>query len=271
MSARDKRSGARRLTVLKLGGSLLDHQEGPKVLDQVAAAWEAGQEILLVHGGGRELSRWLGRLSIESRFVRGQRVTSPEVLPVALMVLGGLINRRTVEELLRRGCPAVGLTGADGGGTLAEPISPSDLGAVGRVVSVNAPFYRRLIASRRLPVVASLGFSPDHGWLNINADLMAGALAAALQARRLLLMTDVPGVRDGGGATLSTLTLREMRRLIASGEARDGMIPKLEACRVALAARVPEVRILGPDETELSGTRVLRARPGRARLEAGRS
>jgi len=248
---------ARRLTVLKIGGSLIEDGSaaggsGPALLDRVAAAWEAGEEILLVHGGGAELGRWLERLGIGSRFVDGQRVTTKEALPVALMVLGGLINRRLVEALLGRGCPAVGLTGADGSGTRAAPDPRPGLGSVGRIVSVNAPFYRSLIAARRLPVVASLSLGPEGGWLNVNADLMAGALAAGLGARRLLMMTDVNGVRGGDGATLRTLTLPGLRRLIDSGTAREGMVPKLEACGVALAARVPEVRILGPDAAVLS-------------------
>jgi acetylglutamate kinase len=251
-----KRSGGRRLTVLKLGGSILDRPAGAAVLDEVAALWRTGEEILIVHGGGRELSLWLDRLSIESRFVGGQRVTSQEVLPIALMVLGGLVNRSTVAELGRRGCEAVGLTGADGGGTSVEPIDTASLGAVGRVASVNVAFYRNLIAGRRLPIVASLGFHPDHGWLNVNADLMAGALAAALKARRLLMMTDVPGVRGGDGAPIESLTLQEMRRLLRAGEASDGMIPKLHACRMALDARVPEVRILGSTEAGMRGTQV---------------
>src|SRR2546426_4219855 len=111
------------LAVVKIGGSVLERTPaGQAVLDQVAAAWRNGDEILVVHGGGAELSRWLGRLGIATSFVDGQRVTTAEILQVALMVLGGLINRRLVEGLVRRGCPAVGLTGADGAGSLALPI-----------------------------------------------------------------------------------------------------------------------------------------------------
>jgi acetylglutamate kinase len=238
------------LTVLKVGGRVLD--DGGAVLDAVARAWAGGDELLLVHGGGDELSRWLGRLGIGSRFVEGQRVTTEESLPVALMVLGGLVNRRLVEALLRRGCHAVGLTGADGGVTRAERIRNPPLGAVGRVVAVHPPLFRDLIAARRMPVVASLACDGDGGWLNVNADLMAAALAAGLQAARLLMMTDVPGVRAASGL-LPRLTLPGLQRLLASGEARDGMIPKLLACREALLAGVPEVRILGPQAAALAG------------------
>jgi acetylglutamate kinase len=263
---------ARRLTVLKLGGSLMGNG-GPRtaVLKQVADAWARGEKLLIVHGGGSELSGWLSRLGIDSRFIDGQRVTTEETLPVALMVLGGLINRRVVEALLHRGCPAIGLTGADGGGTDAVRVEDQDLGAVGRVVAVNAPLYQDLLDSGRMPVVASLTWSAEHGWLNVNADLMAAALAAGLGARRLILMTDVPGVQSADGTPLSRLTLNEVRSLIDSGAANNGMIPKLLACHEALRARIPEVLILGPCEADLTRALVGSAVNGtRVVPEAGR-
>jgi acetylglutamate kinase len=257
---------SRRFTVLKIGGSVLEAgAAGEMVLDRVAAAWESGEPLLVVHGGGAELSRWLALLGIASRFHDGLRVTTPETLPVALMVLGGLVNRRLVERLLRRGCPAVGLTGADGAGTVGAPADGATLGAVGAIASVNAAFYEGLIERRRLPVVASLAWSPASGWLNVNADVMAAALAAGLRARRLALLTDTPGVLGPDGSPITRLTIGELADLVASGTARDGMIPKLSACRAALAARVPEVEILGPGGI---GTRVV---PGGDPLtEAGR-
>ncbi len=157
---------------------------------------------------------------------------------------------------------------SDAGVTHAVPVDDRDLGAVGRIASVNAPFYQDLIDAVRLPVVASLAWNAQHGWLNVNADLMAAALAAGLGARRLILMTDVPGVQAADGAFLTRLTLGEMRTLIKSGAAREGMIPKLLACRTALRARIPEVMILGPGEEGLTraligsaieGTHVVRA------------
>jgi acetylglutamate kinase len=241
--AASRGTSAQLLTIVKIGGSVLQRTPaGEAVLDRVAAAWRAGDDLLVVHGGGAELSRWLERLGIASRFVDGQRVTTEEILQVALMVLGGLINRRVVEGLVRRGCPAVGLTGADGAGTLALPVGDG-LGAVGRIISINAAFYVGLLAERRLPVVASLAWSPDHGWLNVNADLMAAAFASGLRARRLFLMTDVEGVLDEAGSTIPVLTVEGLREVIESGQARDGMIPKLRACHQALEARVEEILI----------------------------
>src|SRR2546425_160827 len=231
------------LAVVKIGGSMLERTPaGQAVLDQVAAAWRTGDEILVVHGGGAELSRWLGRLGIATSFVDGQRVTTAEILQVALMVLGGLINRRLVEGLVRRGCPAVGLTGAAGAGSLALPIGDG-LGAVGRIASINAAFYLDLLAARRLPVVASLAWGREHGWLNVNANLMEASLAAGLRARRPLLMTDVDGVLDETGSAIPVLTVDGLQDLIEKGRARDGMIPKLRACRQALEARVEEILI----------------------------
>lgn len=253
----------RRLTVAKIGGSVLESgPAGEAVLDRIAAGWRAGEDVLVVHGGGAELSRWLSRLGIPTRFVGGQRATSQEVLQVAIMVLGGLVNGRIVEGLVRRGCPALGLTGADGSGTLALPAGDG-LGAVGRISSVNVRFYRSLLGARRLPVVASLAFSPGHGFLNVNADLMAAALAGRLRARRLLFMTDVEGVTAEDGSLIPVLTKRGLDRLIGSGAAHDGMIPKLLACRQALRSRVPEIRIapgfdLGPGAA--GGTRVVLSR-----------
>ena len=243
VSASQARRHVGRLTVVKIGGSVLEPgRAADEVLDGVAEAWRAGEDLLVVHGGGAELSRWLERLGIASRFVDGLRVTSDEALQVALMVLGGLINRRLVERLLSRGCPAVGLTGADGGGMGAVPEGPS-LGAVGRITSINASFYRGLLAERRLPVIASLTLGPGSGWLNVNADVMAAALASGLGARRLLLMTDVDGVLDGTGSSIPLLTPGRLRALIDAGGARDGMIPKLRACEQALASRVEEILI----------------------------
>lgn len=276
----------RRITVLKIGGSLLEPGSGgTAVLDQAVTAWEAGEEFVIVHGGGTELSRWLERLGIPTGFHDGQRVTTPETIPVALMILGGLMNRRIVEAFVSRGCPAIGLTGADGGGTTARAVEDRSLGAVGRVVSVNATFYTDLIEARRLPVVSSLAWSPVDGWLNINADLMAASLAAGLDARRLILMTDVSGVRDGNGAHIGQLSVSEIDSMIAAGDAGEGMIPKLTACRAALEAGVDEVLILGPNGHNLglamsgaaaTGTHVVREKteinrsfdlPGQARLQ----
>jgi len=243
------------LTVVKLGGSVLETSAGNAVLAAVARARARGDRLLLVHGGGAELSRWLDRLGLKSRFLAGQRVTTRDMLPAALMVLGGLLNRGVVEGLARRGCPAIGLTGADGAAVAARRSRGGRLGAVGEVTAVNTRLFRDLIGSGHVPVVASLAWSRRHGWLNVNADLMAAALAIGLRARRLLLLTDTPGVRGTDGGWIESLTLQGMRALIRSGGATDGMIPKLQACRQALRAGVDEVRIASGLRPE-RGTRV---------------
>jgi acetylglutamate kinase len=170
------------LTVVKLGGSLIDADGGGVVLTAVARARARGERLLLVHGGGGAFSRWLARFGVPSRFLAGQRVTTPDMLPPALMVLGGLLNRGIVEGLARRDCPAIGLTGADGGAVVARRARRGRLGAVGEVTAVNARLFHALIEAGQVPVVASLAWSRRHGWLNVNADLMAAALAAGLRA-----------------------------------------------------------------------------------------
>lgn len=254
MSAR-RRSGD--LTVIKLGGSVLDANGGGAVLAAVARARARGERLLLVHGGGAELSRWLERLGLKSRFLAGQRITTPEMVPAAVMVLGGLLNRGIVEGLVRRGCPAIGLTGADGSATTARRVRGGRLGAVGEITAVNTRLFHGLIDAGHVPVVASLTWGRRHGWLNVNADLMAAALAAGLRARRLFLLTDTPGVRGVDGTWMETLTLGGMQSLIRSGGATDGMIPKLQACRKALRAGVGEVRIASGLHRDGIGTRVL--------------
>ncbi len=240
------KAARRDLTVLKIGGSLFEAADGGgALLDRVARAWSAGENLIIVHGGGAELSRWLDRLGIPSRFLDGQRITTPEMLPVALAVLGGLINRRLVEELLRRGCPAIGVTGADGAACGARRTNGGSLGAVGELHEVDDRFYLRLMDDRRLPVVASLAWDAGHGWLNVNADLMAAGLARGLRARRLILMTDAGGVRDRDGGVIGRLSRAALRRLIDDGAATDGMIPKLRACESALRAGVADIRIVG--------------------------
>jgi acetylglutamate kinase len=267
---RRSRAGAaarrRGLTVLKIGGSLFETADGGALLDRVARAWAAGGNLLVVHGGGAELSRWLERLGIPSRFLDGQRITTPEMLPVALAVLGGLINRRLVEELLRRGCPAIGVTGADGAACTARRADGGALGAVGELRGVDDRFYLDLIDARRLPVIASLAWDDEHGWLNVNADLMAAGIASGLRASRLVLMTDSGGVRGRDGGVIGSLSRAALRRLIDDGAATDGMIPKLRACESALRAGVLDIRIvgaatdlasiLGGTRTAVHGTRI---------------
>lgn len=277
-------------TIVKIGGSVLDPAPSPALADAVAGRYLAGERLCLVHGGGKALTATLERLRIPSRFEGGLRVTDEETLAAAAMVLAGLVNKRLVAALNRallgqgERAAAVGLSGVDGGSVLAAPLRPA-LGFVGEVVAppADAPAGPFLVAELLdlgwLPVLASLasraqppakpGAQPpaesETAMLNVNADAFAAGCAAQLRADRLVFLTDVPGVLDASGATIPRLDLDQMEALRQSGAAAGGMLPKLAACRAALAAGVGRVEIIGvqaflgeaPDDARNLGTRIL--------------
>jgi acetylglutamate kinase len=226
--------------VVKLGGRALEEHSA-----RAAFAAEVGRErrpLVLVHGGGAEVSAWSGRLGLTSRFVDGLRVTDPATLELAVAVLAGLANKRLVAALRDAGADAVGLAALDGGvAEVAPHPAAGGLGAVGEVRGVRAALLLELLRAGRVPVLASIG---DHGGalLNLNADDLAGAVAAALGADRLLLLSDVPGVRVEG-AVLETLPAGAIPELLAHPEVRDGIRPKLRAAAVAAGAGVAETCI----------------------------
>ncbi len=225
------------MVVVKLGGSTLGEHDTS--LDDVAFLWQRGVPLVLVHGGGAAVSHWLRRLGGEARFQEGQRVTDAQALEVVAAVLAGLVNKTLVASLQARGVPALGLAGADGALLRARIVRP-ELGLVGEVMEVDTSLLHRLLAQGLLPVVAPLALEWEEGrptgrLLNVNADLAAGAVAAALPARLLVLLTDVPGVL-AGGQPLTRLSPQEARVLIARGEISGGMVPKVEAALQAAAA-----------------------------------
>jgi acetylglutamate kinase len=227
--------------VVKIGGSTLGEHDTS--LDDLAALWRGGLRPLLVHGGGTLVSSWLSRLGSSVRFHSGQRVTDAEALPVVTAVLAGLVNKELVAALQQRGVPALGLSGADGALLRARVFEP-ELGLVGEVTEVDVPLLRSLLAQGLLPVLAPIALEWEGGaasgrLLNVNADLAAGAVAAALGARLLVLLTDVPGVLDGHGRLKERLTAAEAARLMEAGVIGGGMLPKVEACLRARAAGVP--------------------------------
>ncbi len=229
--------------VVKIGGSTLGEHDTS--LDDLAALWRRGLRPVLVHGGGALVSRWLERQGAPVRFHRGQRVTDPETLQVVAAVLAGLVNKELVAELQGRGLPALGLSGADGALLRARLASP-ELGLVGEVTGVATDLLHRLLEGGLLPVVAPLALEWQEGratgrLLNVNADVAAGAIAGALGARLLVLLTDVPGVRDGQERVLARLSAGEAECLIAQGAIAGGMVPKVEACLRASASGVRAV------------------------------
>lgn len=229
-------SGNARPTVVKIGGSTLGSHD--TTLEDIVALQQRGATPVVVHGGGNTITEWLKRLAIPSHFVRGLRVTDAESLPVVVAVLAGLVNKELVARLTELGARAVGLSGLDGGmiqGRILEP----ELGYVGAVVEVNVGPLRTLLAGGYLPVLApvGIGLAQDDGGatpLNINADTVAGEVAAALEAEQLIFLTDVEGVQDEAGRCIHRLSQEEARRLLREGTASGGMIPKLEACLRAL-------------------------------------
>lgn len=229
--------------LVKLGGTLLDSAAMRDALAaQVTAARDAGHEIVVVHGGGRQMTRYLAERGIESRFVNGLRVTLPEIVDAVLKVFAGTVNHELVASLNRCGAPAVGLSGIDAFLVEAEQMDPA-LGAVGRVTRANPDLLRLLTAHGYLPVVACVAGDRAGRVYNVNADQMAVACAAAFGAGQLIFLTDVDGVLDSARQVRAVLTDLESERLIAAGVATGGMQAKLNAALAALRGGVGQVRI----------------------------
>ena len=227
--------------VVKLGGKAIEERKDETLLDVVLLRY-VGMLPVLVHGGGAEITAMSERLGIESSFKRGLRVTDAPTMEVVKMVLTGKVNPDLVATLNRLGGQAIGMSGEDGPSIIAEAQDP-ELGYVGRVVQVNAEPIDALIERGYIPVVASIGLGYDGNAYNINADTVAAELAVALGASKLILMTDVEGVKDGDGRVISELGRARAEEMVASGTAAGGMIPKLEAAVRSLDA-VPYAHII---------------------------
>ncbi len=229
--------------LIKLGGTLLDTPESRvRLAAEIARAFEDGLEAVIVHGGGKQMTRYLSDRGVESRFVNGLRVTKPQVLDAVLKVLAGTVNQELVAAFIACGAPAVGLSGMDALLTEARPLS-DELGLVGKPVRSDPRLLNTLIASKYLPVVACLAGDRQGHFFNVNADQMAVSVAAALKVDKLLFLTDVDGVRDQDNQVRSTLNLDECRQLIENGVAAGGMQAKLESAVEALEAGISEVVI----------------------------
>lgn len=222
-----------RPVLVKIGGSTFGQHE--TTLDDVAALWQSGTRLVLVHGGGKLLTTWLDRLAIPSRFEEGLRVTTPEVLDVAVATLAGLANKELVAALAARGVPAVGISGADGGLVQCTPAG-GNLGAVGVVTAVDPGVVLGLLDAGFLPVVATLGAGKDGRLYNVNGDTTAGAIALALGAAIAVFLSDTPGVRGQDGEILPRLDAPAARTLMSDGTISGGMIPKIENALACLSA-----------------------------------
>ncbi|HWB82563.1 MAG TPA: acetylglutamate kinase [Bryobacteraceae bacterium] len=228
---------------MKLGGTLLDSAESrDRLAAQIGAVCSQSTQLVVVHGGGKQMTRYLAERGIESRFVNGLRVTTSETVDAVLKVFAGSVNHELVAGLNRAGVLAVGLTGIDALLVEAEQMDPA-LGAVGRVTRSNPALLELLVIHGYLPVVACVAGSREGYVYNVNADQMAVACAIAFRAERLIFLTDVDGVLDGSRQVRRILTVHESERLIASGVATGGMQAKLTAACAALEGGVGQVSI----------------------------
>lgn len=225
--------------VIKIGGSI--HGDGTALEDVVTLA-RLGVKPVVVHGGGPMISEWQGKMGLEPKFVDGRRYTDEVTLDLARMVLIGKANSDLVAHLVSLGGRAVGLSGIDGGLIRAKLRDPR-LGLVGEVTHVDLGPVKALMDAGYVVVVAPSATDETGQPLNVNADSIAGDIARALHAEKLVMFTDVDGVRDGTGKVLSVLTVERIREMIESGEVAGGMIPKVEACVRALDT-VPRAHIL---------------------------
>ncbi|HLN64763.1 MAG TPA: acetylglutamate kinase [Symbiobacteriaceae bacterium] len=242
--------------VIKYGGAAMAAADlKDAVMQDIALMKYVGMNPIVVHGGGPEVSNMGKRLGLESRFVDGLRVTDAATMEVAQMVLVGKTNREIVTHLGQQGIKAVGLSGADASLIRAtKHVHRSvktgevvDLGYVGNVASVDVEVLESLTRAGFVPVIAPVGLGPAGEPYNINADTVAGAIAAALHAEKLVLLTDVEGVRadkDDPASLLTRVTADEIRGWMAQGKLEGGMIPKLECCLTALEAGVNRVHII---------------------------
>jgi len=236
-----------RTVVIKYGGSILSHVAGT-VIEDLVLLQGAGVLPVMVHGGGSDISRMLERLGHTPRFVDGLRVTDEATMEIVEMVLSGRANKALVGRIINAGGSAVGLSGRDGRLFAAAPLrTPPGLGRVGQITAVHPEIIRQLSAGGHIPVIASVGIDAQGEALNLNADHAAAALAQALSASKLIMLTDVAGVyREGNGLRelLSTLTIDEARALLADGSIAGGMIPKVEACLSAIQGGVASAHII---------------------------
>jgi acetylglutamate kinase len=238
-----------RTVVVKVGGHAMDDpaMRATFAEDVILLRW-VGINVVVVHGGGPQIKEMLERLHIPSRMAHGMRLTDAPTMEVVEMVLGGSVNKELVRLINQKGGRAVGLTGKDGRLALAkrlEKLGPDgiDPGLVGEVIAVDATVLKAL-AGEFIPVIAPIAVDAEGRTLNVNADPFAAKLAVALSAEKLVLLTDVQGVKDGDGKLIPSLDVTRARSLIASGVVSGGMIPKVQYALDALAEGVRKVHIV---------------------------
>jgi len=232
------------VVVIKFGGHAMgDDAEMDSFARDVVLMQQVGINPVVVHGGGPMINEMLDRLAIRSEFVNGKRVTDAATMKIVEMVLSGNVNKRIVQAINAQGGTAVGLSGKDANLMTCTQTDP-DLGFVGTPDKMNPGVLRQLFDAEMIPVVAPIGSGHDGETFNVNGDTAAGAIAAALNADRLLLLTDVAGVKDAGGTVLTELSPDQVRTLTGEGIIAGGMIPKTETALAAIDGGVRAVVIL---------------------------
>ncbi len=233
--------------VIKIGGTLLEErQDRRRVVEQVAPWVSAGHRILLVHGGGKRLTRFLEAMGVRSHFVKGLRVTTEEALDGVVKVFAGTVNHELLADFYAAGVPAVGISGIDAGSLIAEKLlgdQGEDWGFVGRIQEANPAAWEALLDAGYLPVMACLAVGKQGQIFNVNADQAAAACAVHWRADALVLLTDVDGVQDSRGRLLPRLAPEEIPALLDSGAVTGGMLAKLHAVQEALAREVSRVYV----------------------------
>ncbi len=230
--------------VIKLGGHAMGSDEAMESFaSDVVLMRQVGVNPVVVHGGGPMINDMLTRLDIQSEFVNGKRVTDDATMNVVEMVLSGVVNKRIVQAINRAGGRAVGLSGKDANLMICDQTDPQ-LGLVGTPAQMDPSILNTLFEKAMIPVIAPLGAGRDGETFNINGDTAAGAIAGALKADRLLLLTDVSGVKNANGEVVTDLTADQIRALTQEGVIAGGMIPKTETALDAIASGVRAVVIL---------------------------
>lgn len=245
------------IIVIKYGGHAMgDEQNARDFARDIVLLEQAAINPVVVHGGGPQIAAMLKKLGIKSEFAAGLRVTDAATIEIVEMVLAGSINKQIVGYINAAGGKAIGLCGKDGNMVQAKKVTRTvvdpdsniekvvDLGFVGEPDKVDLFVLNAVLGKEMIPVLAPVATSADGGTFNVNADTFAGAIAGALKAKRLLLLTDVPGVLDKDKNLITELSVADARRLIADGTISGGMIPKVETCIYALDAGVEGVVIM---------------------------
>jgi acetylglutamate kinase len=254
--------------LIKLGGTLLEDEAGRAAIAGQLAAVARNHELVVVHGGGKQVTRALEEQGTATRFVNGLRVSDKAVIDAVTRVIAGEVNKRLVSALLAAGVAGLGLSGIDGGLTHVIQLNP-DLGFVGKPIGTDGALLRLLGKAGYVPVVACIA-ADSHGTIyNVNADEMAVSCAIGWHADRLVFLTDVPGVKNDRDQVISALTRKGVKELIQSGRAHGGMRAKLEAAIGALDQGLDEVTIASGHETDVC-VRLFAGEPLGTRLQSDR-